>query len=191
VAAVLSAPLRDITAQLLTWSDNQTAELLLKEIAVARGEPGTTAAGADAVEAILSDAGFDLTGSNPEDGSGLSGTNRVTCGLLHEVLADAGPRSALVRGLAVAGRTGTLAATFDGTPAEGRLRAKTGSLNEARALSGVVIVPDGDDLTFALLVNQDVITPEGDAVRVDVGLALADYPSRPDLRQVGPRPLER
>jgi serine-type D-Ala-D-Ala carboxypeptidase/endopeptidase (penicillin-binding protein 4) len=191
VAEVRSAPLRDITAQLLTWSDNQTAELLLKEVAVARGGPGTTAAGADAVEAILTDAGFDLTGSNPEDGSGLSGTNRVTCSLLHQVLADAGPRSALVRGLAVAGQTGTLAATFNGTPAEGRLRAKTGSLNEARALSGVVIVPDGDDLTFALLVNQDVITPEGDGVRVDVGLALADYPSRPDLRQVGPRPLER
>ncbi|HEY8059849.1 MAG TPA: D-alanyl-D-alanine carboxypeptidase/D-alanyl-D-alanine-endopeptidase [Acidimicrobiales bacterium] len=191
VAEVRSAPLRDITAQLLTWSDNQTAELLLKEIAVARGGPGTTAAGADAVEAILTDAGFDLMGSNPEDGSGLSGTNRVTCGLLHQVLADAGPRSALVRGLAVAGQTGTLATTFNGTPAEGRLRAKTGSLNEARALSGVVIVPEGDDLTFALLVNQDVITPEGDGVRVDVGLALADYPSRPDLRQVGPRPLAR
>ncbi len=191
VAEVRSAPLRDITAQLLTWSDNQTAELLLKEIAVARGGPGTTAAGADAVEAILTEAGFDLSGSDPEDGSGLSGSNRVTCDLLHQVLADAGPRSALVRGLAIAGQTGTLAATFNGTPAEGRLRAKTGSLNEARALSGVVTVPDGDDLTFSLLVNQAVITPEGDGVRVDVGLALADYPRRPGLDEVGPRPLAR
>ncbi|MET0738506.1 MAG: D-alanyl-D-alanine carboxypeptidase, partial [Acidimicrobiales bacterium] len=97
----------------------------------------------------------------------------------------------LVRGLAIAGQTGTLAATFNGTPAEGRLRAKTGSLNEARALSGVVTVPDGDDLTFSLLVNQAAITPEGDGVRVDVGLALADYPRRPDLDEVGPRPLAR
>jgi serine-type D-Ala-D-Ala carboxypeptidase/endopeptidase (penicillin-binding protein 4) len=191
VAELRSAPLRDITAQLLTWSDNQTAELLLKEIGVARGGPGSTAAGADAVEAILTDEGFDMAGSEPEDGSGLSGANRVTCGLLHEVLAEAGPRSALVRGLAVAGETGTLAATFNGTPAEGRLRAKTGSLNESRALSGVVTVPDGDDLTFALLVNQDVITSEGDAVRIQVGLALAEYPSRPNLDQVGPRPLRR
>jgi D-alanyl-D-alanine carboxypeptidase/D-alanyl-D-alanine-endopeptidase (penicillin-binding protein 4) len=191
VAQQRSAPLRDITAQLLTWSDNQTAELLLKEIGLAHGGHGTTAAGADAVASILTDAGFDLAGSDPHDGSGLSGTNRVTCGLLHQVLADSGPRSALVRGLAIAGETGTLAATFNGTPAEGRLRAKTGSLNESRALSGVVTVSDGDDLTFSLLVNQDVITPEGDAVRLDVGLALAEYPRRPDLDQVGPRPLDR
>jgi len=191
VAELRSAPLRDITAQLLTWSDNQTAELLLKEIGLAHGGRGTTVAGADAVASILTDAGFDLSGSDPEDGSGLSGTNRITCGLLHQVLADAGPRSALVRGLAIAGETGTLATTFNGTPAEGRLRAKTGSLNESRALSGVVTVRDADDLTFSLLVNQDVITPEGDAVRLGVGLALADYPRRPRLDQVGPRPLDQ
>jgi D-alanyl-D-alanine carboxypeptidase/D-alanyl-D-alanine-endopeptidase (penicillin-binding protein 4) len=91
----------------------------------------------------------------------------------------------------VAGETGTLAASFNGTPAEGRLRAKTGSLNEARGLSGVVEVPDGDDLTFSLLVNQDLIDAEGDGVRFDVGLALAAYPQRPNLDQVGPRPLPR
>lgn len=191
VAELRSAPLRAITAELLTWSDNQTAELLLKELGFRHSGQGTTTAGAVAVEEILTEAGYDLAGVDAVDGSGLAGSNRVTCGLLHAVLDDAGPRSALVEGLAVAGRTGTLTATFSGTPAEGRLRAKTGSLNEARALSGVVRVPDGDDLTFALLVNQGYITPEGDAVRIDVGLALAAYPRRPNLDQVGPRPLPR
>lgn len=190
IAEVRSAPLRDITAQFLTWSDNQTAELVNKELGFARDGRGSTAGGSDAVEAILTDAGFDLAGSDAVDGSGLAGSNRVTCGLLHQVLADAGTGSPLVRGLAVAGETGTLAATFNGTPAEGRLRAKTGSLNEARGLSGVVIVPEGDDLTFSLLVNQDYVDAQGDAVRIDVGLALADYPQRPNLDQVAPRPLD-
>lgn len=189
VAELRSAPLRDITAQFLTWSDNQTAELVNKELGFARNGQGTTASGSDAVEAVLTDAGFDLAGSDAVDGSGLAGSNRVTCSLLHQVLADAGPRSALVRGLAVAGETGTLAATFNGTPAQGRLRAKTGSLNEARGLSGVVVVPEGDDLTFSLLVNQDYVDAQGDAVRIDVGLALAAYPQRPNLDQVAPRPL--
>lgn len=190
IAQLRSAPLRDITAQLLTWSDNQTAELLLKDLGVEHAQQGTTAAGADAVEAILGGAGIDLTGVDAVDGSGLASSNLVTCRALHQVLADAGPDSDLVDGLAVAGRTGTLAATFNDTPAEGRLRAKTGSLNEARALSGVVLVPQGDDLTFALLVNEPpYISPEGDQVRVDVGLALAAYPDRPPLREVGPEPL--
>ena len=191
MAEVRSAPLRDIVGQLLTWSDNQTAELLNKELGFVHSGQGTTEAGAAAVEEILAAEGYDITAADAVDGSGLAGSNRMTCGLLHQVLAMAGPRSALIQGLAVAGETGTLAATFNGTPAEGRLRAKTGSLNEARGLSGVVDVPDGDDLTFSLLVNQPVITSEGDAVRIDVGLALAAYPQRPDLDRVGPRPLPR
>jgi serine-type D-Ala-D-Ala carboxypeptidase/endopeptidase (penicillin-binding protein 4) len=189
LAEIRSAPLRDITAELLTHSDDQTAELVLKEVGLSRRGEGSTAAGAAAVEEILGEEGFDLTGVDLTDGSGLAGTNRVTCRLLHQVLADAGPRSTLVNGLAVAGRTGTLESLFAGTPAEGRLRAKTGSLNEVRALSGVVRVSDGDDLTFALLVNQDLIDEAGAAVREEVGLALAAYPQRPDLDRVGPRPL--
>jgi D-alanyl-D-alanine carboxypeptidase/D-alanyl-D-alanine-endopeptidase (penicillin-binding protein 4) len=191
VAELRSAPLRDIVAELLTWSDNQTAELLIKEVGFSRSGRGTTDAGAAAVEEILGAEGYDLAGSDAVDGSGLSSTNRATCGLLHMVLAEAGPRSALTQGLAIAGETGTLAASFNGTPAEGRLRAKTGSLNEARGLSGVVDVPDGDGLTFSLLVNQDVIDAQGDGVRFDVGLALAAYPQRPNLDQAGPRPLAR
>jgi hypothetical protein len=56
----------------------------------------------------------------------------------------------------------------------------------------VVDVPDGDDLTFSLLVNQvPFIDATGDAVRIDVGLAMAAYPQRPNLDQVGPRPLNQ
>ena len=199
IAEIESAPLRDIVAQFLTWSENQTAETVLKEVGFARSGQGSTAAGAAAVEEILTEAGFDLTGSDVVDGSGLAGSNRVTCGLLHAVLSDAGVGSPLVRGLAVAGRSGTLGelATqfanlpdFSGTPIEGRLRAKTGSLNEVRALSGVVTVPEGDDLTFSLVVNEDYISAAGDAVRYNAALAMANYPQRPNLDQVAPRPLD-
>jgi len=189
VARVRSAPLRELAAQLLTWSDNQTAELLLKELGVAHGGGGTTAAGAAAVEEILRAEGYDLAGADAVDGSGLAGENRATCALLHDVLATAGPRSPLVTGLAIAGETGTLATTFNGTPAEGRLRAKTGTLNESMALSGVVDVPDSDDLTFSLVVNEDLISEASLNLRLQIGLAMAAYPRRPPLDRVGPRPL--
>ncbi|HYF45254.1 MAG TPA: D-alanyl-D-alanine carboxypeptidase/D-alanyl-D-alanine-endopeptidase [Acidimicrobiales bacterium] len=189
VARVRSAPLRELAAQLLTWSDNQTAELLLKELGVARGGAGTTEAGAAAVEDILREQGYDLAGADAVDGSGLAGGNRATCGLLHEVLSTAGPRSPLITGLAIAGETGTLATTFNGTPAEGRLRAKTGTLNESMALSGVVDVPESDDLTFSLVVNEDFISQASLDLRTRIGLAMAAYPQRPPLERVGPRPL--
>ena len=191
VARVRSAPLRDLVGEMLTWSDNQTAELVLKELGVAHGGRGTTAAGAAALEDILGAEGYDLAGADAVDGSGLAGNNRTTCSLLHEVLATAGPRSALTRGLAIAGETGTLAATFNGTPAEGRLRAKTGTLNESTALSGVVDVPEGDGITFALVINEELISQSSLDLRVQIGLAMAAYPQRPNLDQVGPRPLPR
>jgi D-alanyl-D-alanine carboxypeptidase/D-alanyl-D-alanine-endopeptidase (penicillin-binding protein 4) len=191
IARIRSAPLRDLVAQLLTWSDNQTAELLLKELGFARDGTGTTTAGSDVVEDVLQAEGYEVAGFDAVDGSGLAGGNRTTCALLHEVLAEAGPRSPVVTGLAVAGETGTLAATFNGTPAEGRLRAKTGTLNESTALSGVVDVPDGDDLTFALVINEDFVSQTSLDLRIRIGLAMAAYPERPSLDRVGPRPLPR
>ena len=41
-----SLPLKDIVGEMLTWSDNNTAELLVKELGVEKGGAGTTDAGA-------------------------------------------------------------------------------------------------------------------------------------------------
>src|SRR3546814_2872565 len=55
--------------------------------------------------------------------------------------------------LAVAGRDGTLARRFVGTPVAGRLRAKTGSLDGVAALGGYVDNRSGTTLAFAYVVN--------------------------------------
>jgi serine-type D-Ala-D-Ala carboxypeptidase/endopeptidase (penicillin-binding protein 4) len=56
------------------------------------------------------------------------------------------------RSLPVAGRTGTLANRFLGTPGEGNVRA-TGSVRESRALSGYVTTASGRQVVFSLVVN--------------------------------------
>lgn len=189
LTSIRSAPLSDIVAQMLTWSDNQTAELVLKEVGLARTGSGTTAAGADAVEAVLDDAGFPTEGVDQVDGSGLAGSNRLTCSVLTTLLAENGVDSTIGQGLAVAGRSGTLASAFKGTKAEGRLRAKTGSLNESVSLAGVVEVPRSKDLAFALVINRSpFVEPGGRALRDEVGRALGRYPDRPPLDDVAPLP---
>jgi D-alanyl-D-alanine carboxypeptidase/D-alanyl-D-alanine-endopeptidase (penicillin-binding protein 4) len=191
LAAVESAPLGEIVGQMLTYSDNQTSELLIKELGVLVAGQGTTAAGAAALATTLEEAGLDLAGTNFVDGSGLSGTNLLSCALLIATLEDAQAAPTLKEGMAVAGETGTLARSFVGTPAQGRLRAKTGSLNDVTSLAGYVDNDTGDELVFALVLNRPPFIQTSDTdLRNAVGLALADYPQRPPLAEVGPVPVE-
>ena len=92
LASVEAPPLVDVIGQMLRESDNNTAELLLKEVGRDGGE-GTTARGATAAAALLGDGSVDLTGVNIVDGSGLALDNRVTCDALVDVLSRPRHRS--------------------------------------------------------------------------------------------------
>lgn len=184
IARQRSKTLPQILAGLLTFSDNQTAELVLREVGLAEGGEGTTAAGAAAVEQLLTENDLAVGPEDAVDGSGLSENNRLTCTTLVETI-EANP--SLVDGFATGGEPGTLA-SFAGTPLEGRLHAKTGSLNHVRALAGVVdLLEGGDRLTFAYILNNPpYITAEQDALRGQLGALLASYPDRPPLEDLVP-----
>lgn len=190
VAAVESPPLSEIVGQMLAYSDNQTAELLIKELGVQVEGAGTTAAGAAALARVLTDLGLDVSGATFVDGSGLSDTNEATCELLVGALSEAGADSPVVGGLAIAGESGTLANSFEGTAAEGRLRGKTGSLNDVTAFAGIVADDPEDAVVFSLVINRPPFVEQGDLdLRTRIGLVLSDYPQRPPLDQVEPRPV--
>jgi D-alanyl-D-alanine carboxypeptidase/D-alanyl-D-alanine-endopeptidase (penicillin-binding protein 4) len=92
----------------------------------------------------------------------------------------------------VAGVEGTLVEHLKGTPADGRLRAKTGSLTGVRTLTGLFPSTDGTETVhFAFMLQRAGIYPPENAVDpywaklVD---ALATFPARPDLTPFLPRP---
>ncbi len=182
VAALASAPLEEIVGYMLLSSDNQIAELLTKEIGRAAGGGGTTAAGAVAIEQRAAELKIRTAGSDVVDGSGLDPGNRVTCDELMSVLGVAGgPGGAVGRSLPVAGRSGTLADRFRGTTAEGRLRAKTGSLSSVTALAGFVDLPEGGTATFAYVANGRPVGKNALAAQDLLGNVLAGYlPPCPD-----------
>lgn len=191
VAALESPPASTVVAQMLRYSDNTTAELLLKELGVRQGGGGSTAAGAAALVQVLAAAGVPVEGVAPVDGSGLDLGNRLTCGALVDVLDRAGPGSQLADGLAVAGVSGTLRERMVGTPAEGRVVAKTGSLRHVVALAGFVESTSGRTSTFAYLVNgpEGEFLPERDQERVDeLASVLATVPDVP-VESVAPAPV--
>jgi len=142
LATIESVPLANVLRFMDHESDNFTAEMLLKQLGAGIGLQGTTAAGADAVLQLLEEQQIPLTGVRIVDGSGLSRLDRLTTGavvaMLRSSWLDEDLRELLIDALPVAGRSGTLDSRMRGTVAAGRVRAKTGTLNEASALSGYV-----------------------------------------------------
>lgn len=152
VTAVASSPLSGIINEMLVNSDNNTAEILLKQIGLKVKGSGSTAAGVQAVNETLSKWGFT---AEYRDGSGLSSGNRVSCSVVSGVLAR--DKDVLPGLLAVAGKTGTLREMFTGSPLEGVLVGKTGTLSGVKALAGYVPVDGDDQVRFVLLLNREGI----------------------------------
>jgi D-alanyl-D-alanine carboxypeptidase/D-alanyl-D-alanine-endopeptidase (penicillin-binding protein 4) len=64
---------------------------------------------------------------------------------------------------------------MEGTAAEGRLRAKTGTLNDASALAGYVTTAEGEELAFSLVVNHPRRIRRARAVQDRIGILLATF----------------
>jgi D-alanyl-D-alanine carboxypeptidase/D-alanyl-D-alanine-endopeptidase (penicillin-binding protein 4) len=153
LADVESASLSRIVRFMDVWSDNFTAEMLLKQVGAVQGAGGSAAAGIAVELGLLQQAGVPLAGVRLMDGSGLSLLDRWTptalVALLHAMWQDPTLRPRLVASLPVAGVTGTLHNRMTSGPAHGVVRAKTGTTSRATALSGFV----GDRYAFSVLVS--------------------------------------
>ena len=197
IASIQSAPLDAVIAEMLTTSDDNTAEMLLKELGVADTAMGTRVAGLNALDRTLRTWGVPMEGVRPLDGSGLSLENRVTCAAMMAVL-ERSVGTPIQAGLPIAGQTGTLAQEFLGTPVAGRLLAKTGSLGNppvtadppsVKALSGYLPAENGDVVVFTMILNSPDIAL--DRKYEPLWLALAErldtYPAGPDIADLSPR----
>jgi D-alanyl-D-alanine carboxypeptidase/D-alanyl-D-alanine-endopeptidase (penicillin-binding protein 4) len=159
VAGLRSAPVGDLLHDMLTNSDNFYAEMLLKEVGRRASGRGSFESGLAAVRRLAAEAGVQLTG-RAADGSGLSRDNARRPREWVDLLVAARDQpwfDQLLGGLPLAGRTGTLTNRFRGTPAEGNLRAKTGSVQQTRALSGYLTTAGGRQVVFSLIVNSNPV----------------------------------
>lgn len=188
VASVLSAPLHDVVAASQESSDNLAAEMFTRELGVRLANEGTTAAGTKALAGKLRELGVPVDGVVLVDGSGLDHGNRVSCGTLLAVLGfGARPQfRALWDGLAVAGRTGTLADELRGSPLDGKLRGKTGSLTGVTGLAGLIDL--GRSVRFAFIANGDFSEASGIAFRSRIAEIIGSFPDAPPADQLVPMP---
>ncbi|MCU1687252.1 MAG: dacB [Amycolatopsis sp.] len=162
---VKSAPLTELVDTLLTNSDNNLADTIGRQVAIAKGDEPSYAGAVKATMDVLKENGFDLTGVTLQDNSGLSRSNKIPAKVLSSVLAviagpdGKDPRTAKLRpiiaGLPIAAVSGTLSppryTKSQNSAGAGWVRAKTGSLSNVNTLAGVVLDTDGRVLVFALM----------------------------------------
>jgi len=147
-----SPPLSQIASSMMKVSQNQYAELLLKAL-------GGRQVARDRLKAqgIPEDSFF------MADGSGLSRYNYVTDETIVRLLQNFQQKQPdagfFLATLPTAGRDGTLARRLTGTPAEGKVHAKSGTIDNVRAISGYVEDADGETLAFSIIANNFLLPP--------------------------------
>lgn len=157
VASHESAPLAEVLASSLKFSNNFASEQVLRTLGWRMsGAPGSWATGHAAVLALWHALGLDPADLEFENGAGLSRHGRVSPRALVALLArtreEGSPAAALMPTLASAGGEGTLHRRMTGS--DGRVRGKTGTISGVSALSGVAASADGRAaLGFSVLIN--------------------------------------
>jgi D-alanyl-D-alanine carboxypeptidase/D-alanyl-D-alanine-endopeptidase (penicillin-binding protein 4) len=173
LAVIVSPPFADVLKRMEKPSQNQMAELFFRTVAL----HATGSGSADSAQAIgtrtLASWGITTADVAYRDGSGLSRHDYLTPRSVVKVLdvMRRSPHYALFRdALPIAGVDGTIRSRMRGTPAEGNVRAKTGTLDKARALSGYVTTANGRVVLFSMLANNFTV-PNRDVERVQDLLA--------------------
>ena len=175
----MSLPMRNIIPALMKPSQNQIAEILLKTIGLERGGMGTADSARKIVGQLLLSWGVQPDGFVIRDGSGLSRHDLVSPETIVRVLDRIQQDTAFAvfyNAMPIAGVDGTLKDRMKGTPAEGNVHAKTGSIASARSLSGYVTTADGERLIFSVLSNNWT-TPSSEVTGIadQIATALASY----------------
>ncbi|MBI5690399.1 MAG: D-alanyl-D-alanine carboxypeptidase/D-alanyl-D-alanine-endopeptidase [Verrucomicrobia bacterium] len=174
---VESAPLRALVRDFMKPSQNLETDLIFGHLAELRRTPelpewrSTEDLGVAALREFLQRHGLPAGEVRFEEGSGLSRNNLTTAHATVSLLALMARHPAaedFLAALPIAGVDGTIRRRMKGTVAEGNVRAKTGTLRYANALSGYVTTGAGERLAFSLMLNRNTGQPANRNVREEL-----------------------
>jgi D-alanyl-D-alanine carboxypeptidase/D-alanyl-D-alanine-endopeptidase (penicillin-binding protein 4) len=161
LASRTSPPLHELLQVMAKLSQNLHAELILREVGRSSNGPGshegTTEAGLAELRTYLSEIGALAGEWRLQDGSGLSRNALLTPRLLTRALtrmATSMDKEIWISLLPAGGEDGTLSHRLCCVAAGFGIRAKTGSLSRALALSGYAESMANGQLAFSILVND-------------------------------------
>ncbi len=177
LAVHTSPPIIEILDIINHKSHNMMAEQTLRTVGRVVAGSGSVQGGARAVQAML-ERELDQGGIDHltiYDGSGLSVLNRASARSfiqLLDAMSDSPMWQAFWSTLPESGAPGGLRRMYR-TPAEGNLRAKTGTINHVSALSGYVRAANGERIAFSIISNNVPSTWRAKRIEDGIGARLA------------------
>jgi D-alanyl-D-alanine carboxypeptidase/D-alanyl-D-alanine-endopeptidase (penicillin-binding protein 4) len=164
-------PIGDLVFPILNTSQNWFAEMLVKVLGREFRGKGSWDAGLDVERRFLIDSvGIDSAAFSLEDGSGLAAGNLISPRAFGQLLAFMSRhprRGPFLAALPRSGQLGSLLRRFVGTPLEGQVRAKTGSIDRVNTLSGYIERPGGATLVFSIEANAHAVSGRAMLAQID------------------------
>lgn len=158
LASYDSLPMAEIIRLVNKYSNNVMARTLLLTLGAEKfGAPATTQNGRDAVRQWLTERHIDTSGLLLENGSGLSRSERISVNTLADVLKVAWHSPFMpefAASLPLSATDGTLRNRFRAAGMQGRLRLKTGRIDDVSGLAGFVNAASGKTYIVVILINH-------------------------------------
>jgi D-alanyl-D-alanine carboxypeptidase/D-alanyl-D-alanine-endopeptidase (penicillin-binding protein 4) len=154
-----SLTLAEVIRLVNKYSSNSMARTLFLTLGAERypGRPATPAAGREAIQDFLARQGISIPELVLENGSGLSRNERITVAGLADVLLAAYRSQYMpefAASLPLSATDGTLKRRFRSPAMQGRLRMKTGTLEDVAALAGYVNAASGRTFVTVVILND-------------------------------------
>ncbi len=178
-----SPPLKDIMNPYFKLSNNTISEVLVKEAGRVKGTEGSWEEGLSIIESHYEALGINEADMLMRDGSGVSHVSLITPNTLSSLLYKAQSEpwyQVYLDSLPVAGMSdrsvgGTLRNRMRGTPAEGVIIAKTGSISTVSSLSGYVKGTAGNKYTFSIIINNAIDEDNLKDIEDEIAIILASH----------------
>ncbi len=170
LASHVSPPLGDDLVVTNKVSQNLHAEITLRTLGKLESSDGSFLEGTRVVRQFLLSAGIDGKDFLFFDGCGLSVQDLATPRSFTTLLTYAAKQSwgeAFRTSLPVGGVDGSLSARFKQALVNGKVFAKTGTLGEARALSGYVVTAGGQTVAFSIMCTDHLPNQPADRAAMD------------------------
>jgi serine-type D-Ala-D-Ala carboxypeptidase/endopeptidase (penicillin-binding protein 4) len=153
----VSPSLHQICSQTNIESINVFAESMLKTIGLQKYGLGSDANGIKALREYWLLKGVNLKAFDNRDGSGLSASNYLSTQNMVDILAIAANEkyfTAFYQSIPIVGEEGTVRNFAKNSPAAGKVRAKSGTIDKVKAYSGYYYDPSGQLMCFSIIANQ-------------------------------------